>query len=149
MTMTDQTRTAIILAAAQSAGPVGNDQAAWDARVRAQALTITEMLSPTSTVARAVDGFWRAGKPFPGTILGGRIEPTSTRLVVQFRNRDGQTEAIRTDRTDTPEGRSMADLVRTLKGHRVLIWKEMEANGEGANAKRFRVLRHIKDLGPA
>lgn len=149
MTMTDELRTAIVLAAVQSAGPVDGDQAAWDARVRAQALTITEMLSPSSTVARALDGFHRAGKPFLVTVVGGRIEPSSTRLVVRFRNRDGETEEIRTDRTDTPEGRAMADVVRALKGHRALIWKELESNGDGVNAKRFRVLRHIKGLGPA
>jgi hypothetical protein len=146
--MDDATRTQVILAAVGSAGPVGADKAEWNSLVRDQAVTIAVMLGENSSVSQALAKFANAGKPFPATILGGKKEASSTRVVVRFANKDGETEEIRTDRTDSPEGLAMSNIVRGLVGHKVLIWKELEDSGaSGPAAKRYRVLRHIEDLG--
>ena len=141
----EATRTQVILAAVGSAGPVGDDKAEWSAKVRAQAVTIAVMLGEQSSVAQALNAFGRSEKPFPATILGGRKEVSSTRVVVRFNNKDGEQEEIRTDRTDGPEGLAMANIVRGLVGHKVLIWKEIEEYNGGKG--KVRVLRHIEDWG--
>jgi hypothetical protein len=143
--LTEALRTQIILAAVGSAGPVGEDKAHWNSLVRDQAVTIAVMLGENSSVSQALEKFGNADKPFPATILGGKKETSSTRVVVNFSNKDGETESIRTDRTDSPEGLAMANLVKGLVGHKVMIWKEIETynNGQG----KVRVLRHIEDLG--
>lgn len=148
--MDDATRTQVILAAVGSAGPVGADKAEWNAVVAEQAVTIAVMLGENSAVSKALEKFGNAEKPFPAVILGGSKEQSSTRVVVRFTNKDGEQETIRTDRTDSPEGLAMSNIVRGLVGHKVLIWKEIEiSGGSGPNAKKFRVLRHIEDLGLA
>lgn len=141
------TRTQVILAAVGAAGPKGEDAADWNARVRDNAVGIAVMLGENSSVSKALEKFLAAGKPFPATILGGRKEQTSTRVVVRIRNKDGEEEEIRTDRTDTPEGLAMANIVKGLVGHRVLIWKELEEMGGGTNGRKVRILRHVEDLG--
>ena len=146
--MDDATRTQVILAAVGSAGPVGASKAEWNALVAEQAVSIAVMLGDNSSVSQALSKFANAGKPFPAVILGGRKEASSTRVVVRFRNKDGDEEEIRTDRTDSPEGLAMGNIVRGLVGHKVMIWKELEDSGSsGPTAKRYRVLRHIEDLG--
>lgn len=143
----EHTRTQIILGAVGAAGPRGDDAAEWTARVRENAVSIAVMLGENSSVSQALDKFLAAGKPFPVTILGGKREQTSTRVLVRFMSKEGEVETIRTDRTDTPEGLAMANTVRALVGHKVLIWKELEEMGGGANGRKVRVLRHVEDLG--
>ena len=141
-------RNQVIIAAVGATGPKGDDAADWTARVRENAVSIAVMLGENSSVSQALDKFLAAGKPFPATILGGKTERTSTRIVVRFMNKDGEVEAIRTDRTDTSEGLAMGNAVKSLVGHRVLIWKELEEmGGGGANGRKVRILRHVEDLG--
>lgn len=147
--MDTTTRTQVILAAVGAAGPKGQDAAEWNARVRDNAVSIAVMLGENSSVSQALDKFLASGKPFLATILGGKREQSSTRIIVRFANRDGEEETIRTDRTDTPEGLAMANIVKGLVGHRVLLWKEMEDMGGGAQGRKVRVLRHVEDLGLA
>ena len=145
MAIDEATRTQVILAAVGSAGPVGDDKAEWNQRVTDQAVTIAVMLGESSSVTKALEAFERAGKPFPVTILGGRTEHSSTRVIVLFRNKDGENEEIRTDRTDGPEGTAMSNIVRALVGHKVLLWKEVETYNGGQG--KVRVIRHVEDLG--
>lgn len=145
--MDAQIRTQVILAAVGAAGPKGEDAAEWNARVRDNAVGIAVMLGDNSSVSQALDKFLNAGKPFPATILGGSKETSSTRVVVRFMNKDGELETIRTDRTDTPEGLAMGNVVRNLVGHKVLVWKELEEMGGGSNGRKVRILRHVEDLG--
>jgi hypothetical protein len=145
--MDDATRTQVILAAVGSAGPVGDDRAEWNAKVRDQAVSIAVMLGEQSSVSQALLKFTNADKPFPAVIIGGRREASSTRIIVKLRNKDGAEEEIRTDRTDTPEGLAMSNIVRSLKGHKVLVWKEIETFNSGGKALKVRVLRHVEDLG--
>jgi len=56
---------------------------------------------------------------------------------------DGGKEKVRTERTDNPEGMAMAKRLTELKGHRVLLWIEVEEYDGG----KVRVVRHVEDLG--
>lgn len=55
-------------------------------------------------------------------------------------------EAIRTERTDTVDGRMMALEAQSLIGHRVLVYKTIEQVKNNPNLK-VRVLRLLTDLG--
>lgn len=137
----------IVMAAVQAAGPAGDNPAAWSGRVRDLALDIALLVEPSSKVSRLVERL-RTAKPIVGTILGGRVEASSTRLVVDLladKGGNGEPESFRTDRTDSPEGRAIADKIRRLKGHRVVAYKAMEDTGDPN--KKVRVLVHVIDLG--
>jgi len=104
------------------------------------------MLMPNSRVSKQVTNLRACDKPFPATVLGGKIEESSTRCLVRIlavKSKDGQPEEIRTDRTDSADGKAMLERVKALKGHKVLVFKQMETN----NGTDYRVLRHIVDLG--
>lgn len=142
-----QTREAIVLASIGAAGPIGNNTGAWAAKVRDISTEITLMLQPTSRVSKQVSNLRACDKPFPATILGGRVEESSTRCLVRIKavkSKNDEPEEIRTDRTDTADGKAMLERIKTLKGHKVLIYKQMETNNDTA----YRVLRHVVDLGP-
>lgn len=154
--MEDTARISIVVAAANMAGPVGNDQFAWNAKVLENATLLMEMAGEGSKLSKLINGMANA-KTFFGTVLSVRREESSTRGVVSLKTRPSKfhpdgIEDARTDRTgskDAPEGgRELAKLLTTLVGHRVQLWVELEvpANAE-PGSKGFRVIRHVKDLG--
>lgn len=156
MALEESARISVIVAAATMAGPVGDDQYAWNEKVLANSTLLMEMAGEGSKISKKISGMANSKVIF-GTVLSVRREESSTRGVVTLRTRvskfspDG-TEQARTDRTGTKEspepGRELARLLTGLVGHRVQVWIELEA---GANAepgsKGFRVIRHVKDLG--
>lgn len=140
-------RESIILAAIGAAGPAGENKGAWYSRVRDLSGEIALMLDENSPLSKNVEKFQSIDARFVGVIVGGRVEASSKRAEVRFvpfRNGEyGDVEEIRTERTDTAEGHAMWELVKSLKGHRVLLHKRMEEN----NGRKFRVLQHVIDLG--
>lgn len=149
--MDDATRTQIVMTAVTAAGPAGDDALAWQVRVAEQAARIVAMTSPEHAIAKVVAGMSNS-KVFTGTVLRVDKEASSTRGLVTLKTRvhaeyapDG-IEKVRTDRTDNPYGMAMARRLRSLTGHRVTVWVEIEkmANGSG---KTTRVVRHVEDLG--
>ena len=141
----------IVLAAVGAAGPVGDDRGAWMDRVTDLAAEITVMCSDRSRVARRVQSI-ASSKVFTAVVVGGKLEASSTRGVVNLRTKataqhpDG-LEQVRTERTDTRDGMAMWDRLKALKGHRVVLWVEVqEYNGGGSKA---RVAQHVEDLGTA
>jgi hypothetical protein len=142
-------RLQIVTAAVAAVGAVGDDQAAWQGRVDEMIARLTAMCAETSPAARLIEQVERS-KTFTATIVGGKLEASSTRVVVKLktrpseRNPDGVEEA-RTERTDTPAGRAMSQRLRALKGHRVAVWVEIEQIA--GSDKRVRVVRHVEDLG--
>jgi len=140
-------REGIILAAVAAAGPAGDNKGAWYTRVKGLAAEVTLMLDENSPVSKHIDKFSSIDARFPAVIVGGRVEAASKRVEVRLipvtRDGYGEAETIRTERTDTPEGAAMFEQVKALKGHRVLVHKRMEQNGD----KKFRVLQHVVDLG--
>lgn len=148
MSNNDVSTETIILAAINAAGPAGDHKGAWYARVKDLAAEIALALDEKSPLTRHVEKYLGIDARFPAVILGGKVEAASKRVEVRFRpvDRDGNLgdeETIRTERTDTPEGKAMLDQVKALKHRRVLIHKRMEQNGD----KKFRVLQHVIDLG--
>ncbi|XBH23000.1 hypothetical protein V5R04_07255 [Jonesiaceae bacterium BS-20] len=139
----------IILAAVNAAGPASpQNMGGWYNQVRMLATEITLFLNENSAMSRHVAKTLAVEKPFVAVITGGRKETSSERMLVDLvaEKGDGTTEVLRTPRVDTPEGMAMSTLVRSLKGHRVLIYKLME---EGSDKRKYRVLHHAVDLGLA
>jgi hypothetical protein len=142
-------RLQIITAAVAAVGAVGEDQAAWQGRVDEMIARLTAMCAETSPAARLIEQVERS-KTFTATIVGGKIETSSTRVVVKLKTRPSErnpegVEEARTERTDTPAGRAMSQRLRALKGHRVAIWVEVEPIP--GSDKKVRVVRHAEDLG--
>lgn len=142
----------IVLAAVAAAGP--NDGSGdYTQRVIDNARQISAYLSEGSVVAKAVQQMTDA-KKFVGIIRSIKKENSSTRGYILIetgtdREKEGIPaghEAVRTERTDNPDGKRMANLVKNdLINHRVLVWVEVE---EMKSGNKVRVLRHVEDLGP-
>ncbi len=147
----DQDTTQIILAAVHAAGPAGEDRAAWMDAVCDLAAEITVMCSDRSRAARRVQSI-RNSKVFTATIVGGKLEASSTRGIVNLRTKptaqhpDG-LEQVRTERTDTPDGMAMWSRLKALKGHRVVLFVEVQEYNGGQG--KVRVVQHVEDLGAA
>jgi len=147
-------RRQVILAAVSATGPdKGPDERglSWPLLVAENAARITAMLDPRSEVSRAI-GQVEMSKVFVATIVDVRREASSTRALVTLhtkiseRHPDG-LETARTERTDDPLGLAMARRLVSLKGHRVMLWVELEAMSTNTD-RRVRVVRHVEDLGP-
>jgi len=139
----------IVLAAINTAGPVGDDPGEWSGRVHFAAAQITAMCSPASSVAKVVGGVANA-KVFSAIVRGITKEASSTRGLVTLQTQPSKfhpdgLEPARTERTDSAQGMAMARRIRSLVGHRVLVWVEVEVINDGAS--KVRVVRWIEDLG--
>lgn len=153
--MDHSTRTSVVAAAVVAAGPVtGYDgEDAWQHQVHANAVSIAVMASDTSQIARSIQSVENA-KVFSGTVMQVRKEHSSTRGVITLhtdtdRTKDGVPEgceSVRTDRTDNPLGLAMARRVKSLVGHRVLVWVEIEEFNGGQG--KVRVVKHVEALAP-
>ncbi len=138
----------IVLTAVSAAGPVGDDRAGWLDRVSDLAAEITVLCSDRSRVARRVQGIANS-KVFTATIVGGKLEASSTRGVVNLHTKateqhpDG-LEQVRTERTDTPDGMAMWSRIKALKDHRVVVWVEVQEYNGGQG--KVRVVQHVEDL---
>lgn len=149
--MDDALRAQIILAAANAAGPVGDDEAAWTERVNEYAAKMVVLMGPHSPVSKTIAAM-EASAVFTGVIKGIVKEKSSQRALITIYTRPSENypdgmESIRTERLDNPSagGRALARRVHSLVGHRVLVWVEKETIRGGT--KKVRVLRHIEDLG--
>lgn len=145
------TTTDIVLAAVNSTAPKQDDESdsQYQSRVKSQAVALTVMLGESSPVTKAI-GQVQNCKVFSATVAKVVKEKSSTRGKVTLKtkpskwNEDG-TEEARTERTDNPDGLLMAKRLTELKGHRVLLWVEVEEFDGG----KVRVIRHVEDLGLA
>lgn len=139
----------IVAAAAVAAGPVGDQPDVWSLRVSELAQKIAAMSSQVSPTGRAV-GSILAAETYVGTILEVTREQSSTRPVVRVAVRPSKyapdgVETIRGERTDNPVGLAFARRLRSLVGHRVMLWKEKERSEDGSTA--YKTLRWVEDLG--
>ncbi|MPV51020.1 hypothetical protein GCG21_13595 [Pseudactinotalea sp. HY160] len=141
----------VVLAAVTSIAPKGTDEsdADYQTRVKTQAISLRIMTGETSPVSRAVAQI-DACKVFTATVVKVVKEKSSTRGKITLKtkpskwNEDG-VEYARTERSDNPDGMAMAKRLNALKGHRVLLWVEVEEFDGG----KVRVIRHVEDLGEA
>lgn len=147
----------IIVAAVNAAGPIPMaedgktpDKYKWNQNVSAAAVDIAVLTSSNSPVAKKL-AMLETCKKFVGTIQGVRKEASSTRGLVVMKTKpstrtpDG-IEMARTERTDSnPETAAFANHLRTLVGHRVLFWIELQEMADGGG--KVRVVQHVEDLG--
>ncbi|MCC3299452.1 hypothetical protein [Arthrobacter caoxuetaonis] len=150
MALDTKERNEIILAAVNMAGPVGDDLPEWNSRVRANTKKLTIMLGENSNLAKIID-MVKGCKIFSGTILHVAKEKSSKRGFVGLKttpskfNADG-IESVRTEiMEDNPEVLAFCRQLRSLEGHRVLVWVEMQTNEDAT--RKFRILQHVEDLG--
>ena len=138
----------IVLAAVGAAGPQNEDRTGWLDRVCDLAAEITVLCSERSRPARRVQSI-ASSKVFTATIVGGKLEASSTRGVLNLKTKptdqhpDG-LEQVRTERTDTPDGAAMWRKLKTLKGHKALLWVEVQEYNGGQG--KVRVVQHVEDL---
>ncbi|WIE80839.1 hypothetical protein [Curtobacterium sp. MCSS17_016] len=132
---------------------------AWDQALKGNARDIKIMLTDRSAISKQLTQLDKAigdsndGKVFVGTIVNVTKEATSQRgLVTLHTGTDRESkglplgqENVRTDRTDNPDGQSIARLATRLVGHRVTVYIELEPMRNGN--QKVRVLRHVEDLG--
>ncbi|MBD7982815.1 MULTISPECIES: hypothetical protein [Oerskovia] len=146
------TRTQVVIAALTAAGPQREDETGpqWEARQAALAAKFAAVIgNDRHPVVKAVEQV--AGentKIFTASVVSIVKEESSKRGLVTLhtgteRSDDG-TETVRTERTDNPIGLAMAKQIRTLVGHDVVVWVEVETM---ANGNKARVLRHVEDRG--
>lgn len=168
--MDDTTRSSILMAAINTvpvpSEPTTNSkgvvlatpQETWLFDVEQKAMEIAILTGSDSRLSqrlelidRAFDKTFEPSKGFVATITGFDLEASSKRVQLTFSSlRDGevQTENARTDRTDTPSGALMARHARSLVGHRVVVYLEMEPINSGPQkGNKARVVRYLHDLG--
>ena len=153
--MEENLKVQIILAAINSSAPrdyeIEESQAEWLGRVAEMTARITAMCGDKSPLSQIVEQVEQS-KVFQGVVQQVVKEQSSTRGLVQLKTRpskfhpDGIEEA-RTERTDSPIGLYMARHLKSLVGHRVSVWVEVESINNGA--AKVRVIRHVEDLGLA
>src|SRR5207253_1489873 len=137
----DAANLVLVTPAASLAGPAASVES-----ITARAVDLALLAAPDSPVMATVDRVLAASR-FVAVIRGVAVEDSSTRGLVKLETRKGDevdTETIRTERTDGPEGRAMVDRLRPLIGHRVLVFKEVE---DGGRDRKYRLLVHVVDLG--
>lgn len=143
----------------------GERQEDYEARIGFKAVQLMRLASPASIPGRVVEAYQRAvdsEKPFPATVTQVVQEPNTKRFLVDLFTGtervpdlpDGAPalapgcERIRTEPSYHPEGRLMGKYARSLIGHKVLAFKEVESFDRGNGVSKVRVLRWLDDLGP-
>lgn len=147
--MDEETRQTVIFKAIESAGPVGEDSAAWQNKVIETASRITAMLSERSQVSRVIEAI-EGSKVFHATVTELKLEKSSQRVLVTLATRPSDNnpdgiEVARTERIDNSLGLSMANRLKAIKGHKVLLWVENQQMA--SSNKSVRVITHFEDLG--
>lgn len=146
----DEIIPSIIAAAIAAAGPKGSNEAAWKAKINEAIPHIAAMLHDGTRQWRIAEEVLSASV-FVGTYVNHEYEESSTRLIVHIdtgkptKNYPDGIEPIRTHRTDNTQGRAMKDRLQHLKaGDEIVVWKALEAMGDGADAQKVRVLVHFE-----
>lgn len=144
----------IILAAYQAAGPQPAPGPApdeksfdpvteWRQKVRRLIRELTIAVAEGSAeqkVIASVNG--PNTKVFRSAIVRVSLEKSSTRAILSLKGRPTEQnpsgeEQVRTERTDTADGMAMARLARSLKGHDVTLWVEVEQMAKDPNKKGY------------
>ena len=146
----------VIAAAIAAAGPRGDNEAAWRAKINAAIPAIAAMMNPPEKDAKGSKQWQVASEVLGATVFTAEyvshaIEESSTRVVVQLdsgkpsKNYPDGVEPIRTHRTDGAQGKAMlAKLKQLTAGDSVVVWKAMEAMSGAAAGEKARVLVHLE-----
>lgn len=149
MPATEEQRRSIILGAVSMAGPITEDVENWDRTVRNGIKRLSSMLGENSGESRLISMLDEA-KKFPATVLYVGKENTSGRgfIVLKTKPSKHNEEGVETCRTeiikDNEEARALCRWLREIKGHRVLVYLEMQETKSG---QKVRIIQHAEDLG--
>ena len=155
----------LVAAAATVVGPAGDrDPADWQAAMLDTAVALYAMASANGVVGKYLDGIARVedaaankrtkeGKIFTATVRSSDKEQATGRALIVLTNFDEATkkwkdENVRTDFLSNEDGlgKRLAKMARSLEGHKVKVWVELEPMNNGSG-QSVRMLRHIEDLG--
>jgi len=158
-TLSENTRQLIAVSAIAAVGHGDvNSPVPVSEQVRQKVVEMTvaamDATNPKSLVGAAITQIEQS-RPFVAVVVGGRRDERNGRVQVKFRpEKPGQyadedgCEELSTEPEYTPAGASMIALARELKGHRVLVFKEVESfTSADGKMKKSKVLRHLVDLG--
>lgn len=162
--MADATTLNLVAAAAMMVGPMGDmSQADWQAEVLDSTLALYAMAADNGPVGKYMGGIARVeafaadpnskkGKIFVATIKEGYRERSGRGVIVLTKYnetaREWKDENVRTDflNNDDGIGQRLFSLAARLKGHKVLVWVELEDKTDGSG-QTVRMIRHIEDRG--
>ena len=140
----------IIAAAVAAAGPKGSNEGQWKAKINDAIPHIASMIHDGSRQWKIAEEVLGASV-FVATYVDHAVEESSTRVVVHIdtgkatKNYPDGIEPIRSHRTDNAQRRSMKErLDKLTKGDEIVVWKALEAMGDGADANKVRVLVHFE-----
>lgn len=146
-------RQGLIVAAATMAGARGtqpHEIQDWNHRLLQNAVELHVLANDNSPVSKHL-AMLDACNNFVGTVSGGAMQVSSKRIIFGFVTQVNDVnqagiETARTDITDNnPAARAMANELKGLAGHRVLLWVRKEPIGK--TGKHVRVIAHYQDLG--
>ena len=114
----------------------------------------SEIIEQLVVLDKVMDKDADGGKVFVGTIVRVKKEETSKRGLIYLHTGTEQVvdglplgqELVRTERTDTADGRALARSAQLLLGHRVVVYIENQKMKNNPN-RSVRVLKHIEDKG--
>lgn len=140
----DNTVRMAVAAAIAAAGPMGSNPGLWNAKIAALIPQCAAMVDEHSRQFHQAKQVLEAAV-FTTTYLSHEVEESSTRAVVTLlKNAEGETEQIRTERTDRPAGRAMLDqLGRLTRGQEIRVWKAIEEMTTRSDRK-VRILVHFQ-----
>jgi hypothetical protein len=141
----------IVVGAIAAAGNM-NSSVAWKSRLNQLIPEVAAVLGPRSFQMRRALAMLDAAV-FTAPFVDAVLEESSTRMVVSVEHPidkdhpDGR-QRLRTERTDTPTGKRMAERLHDVRpGQTLLCWKVHEEMRSGENAGRsVAVLMHIEVL---
>lgn len=142
----DATVRMVVAAAISAAGPMGSNPVAWQAKISALIPQCAAMLEMQSRQAHQAKQVLEAAV-FTAVYLSHEREESSTRAIVTLaKNAEGETETIRTNRTDRADGRALVEqLNRLTSGQEIRVWKAIEEMS-GRQDRKVRVLVHFQPL---
>ena len=151
--MDDALRAEVTLAAVAAVAAEGPGEGPWEERVAASAMRIAALLSEQSVVSKALASLERCEKPFIGVPVAAELEESSNRRVITFETTDRETgekktEALRTERMDSPLGRLVYAQAKACKGQPARVYKEVEDTGKvrDGHPVKVRVLRWVEPV---
>jgi|GEM_PF-2948461 len=157
-TLTIETKQQIVLSAYAAVGtgdPESGFELSEQIRQKVVELTVAalDVSNDRSRLGGAINQIEQS-QPFPAVLVGVKRDDRNGRGIVGFKaDRPGQqanengVETISTEPEYFPEGAAMIARARELKGHRVLIFKQVEQFEKDGQTKKGKVLRHLLDLG--
>lgn len=132
-------------------GAKGAGYPEWAARVKRNFVRVRMLMEDDSPLVESLEVLDRC-RTFDANVVSVERDEKSTRGIVTLKSApstfhpDG-IEQVRTERTDTEDGKLMAHELYSLIGHRVRLWVEKVPFKSQTGSGEIRVVRFVQDLG--